>query len=98
MEMKLKVSKNVKPGCVVKIRGDKICVATHRTKNISGIYQEFDISKVHKLDGSIEVVEHPEGIVFYGKAKVKIATQNHAGQDRPRRHMLPVRNDDHPSR
>ncbi len=76
--MRLTKSKNVRSGCVVVLRGNKLCLARRNTKYPFGVYHEPNRIETKGVDmGGNKFHYHydlPEGVSQWGKGFVKIAT------------------------
>jgi hypothetical protein len=63
------LSKNVKEGSLVSLRGNKYILASNKSK-LRGAYTKGDYRKSLTLDGEIVESKRPEGIVVYGQAVI----------------------------
>lgn len=66
---KYSISKNVRDGTVVRLRGDKFIVCSGRYKAF-GVYQAASQRVLLTLSGEVKTVMTPAGVQTYGPAHV----------------------------
>lgn len=68
----MKISQNVTHGSVVVWRGDKLILASKRSKKIVGVFNFKSVIGGFTLRGEKFRVEIPQGIRTYGEASARI--------------------------
>lgn len=65
-------SRKVREGDLVSIRGGKIIKYDRRRKNPSGVYNEDNRLIILGMDGRIQSLDIPAGVMVQGKTKIRI--------------------------
>jgi len=71
----IKVSQNIQHGSVVVWSGDKLILASKRTKHPVGVFNVESQIKGFTITGEKFSIDIPRGIRTYGEAEVKMAKE-----------------------
>lgn len=69
--IKFKLSRNVRSGDVVSLRGDKFIRCSSRSK-IAGVWNDGCVVKMLTLNGENKYINMPSGVQYFGKANIGI--------------------------